>query len=417
MSSYHRWLIVTAVIGLACCASACEASSAGDNGAGPERPFLANHAVVYACQRAHPHSDPTWVVLYQSGADQANARVVYEAAPGYGGLMDGFGFLPSPGGRWLHVWETVVGPEHGAQKTRWFVIELATGRHISVGEQPGRTGLLPYWLDDDRLCLEKGRESAVFNARTGELTGPLPTVLASIERPDQGERYIDSLQPRDAYAFEWRRVYVERHYATEMKGLRSSLDRLGTAWGVTPYRTAKWPDAESPETFLLRPLGVVRLYGWRSLKTNWPSVAVSPLGDLIARSAMVRPGMIHSSAPASSERAAPGNPRGVFRARLDVYDLPLGNWVWGTEIPGDLTRTDSDVFWDFPNATDPWFGAIRWSSDGWYLSFTSSVTLNGQRTANATVVDTRTWQQVLTLPDARNLFVVPAVDQTAESVR
>jgi hypothetical protein len=403
VSSYYGWLIVAAAFCLGCRGWACDAESA-DIAA---ESWLQNHAIVYARQRAHPHAAPTWVILYQNGADEASStRVVHESAVTYNWtLIDGFGFLPSPGGRWLLVWETIRGAEEGSQKTLWFVVELATGRHMKVGEQPGRVGLLPFWLDDDRLSLEKGCQDTVFDARTGTLAAPLPPVAASLERPNQGEeRYIDPLQPHDAEAFEWRHLYVEHHFAAEMAELRAFLGMSETAWGMAPYlRTTKWPPPDSPETLLLRPLGVVKLHGHRSFQANWPSVAVSPTHALIARSAVIEVGRRNTRTI-------------VFQAHLDVYDLHSGERVWGTAIAHDLSRRGhgmmpspfaDNVYLDFPNTSEPWFGALRWSSDGKYLSFTNPVTVNGQRTANATVVDARTWRQVLVLEDASDVFVVP----------
>jgi hypothetical protein len=328
---------------------------------------------------------------------------VYETTPGFEALESGVGFLPSPDGRWLHVWETIMGGQDNSPlTTQWFAVELLTGRRLQIGEQPGRVGFLPYWLDDHRLLLERGDQSTIFDVRDGRLTRPLPVMPAVPESPGRWrERYIDSKWPGDTLAVSWRVAYIQRHYASDLERLSYALAKLESELAVSPYlHLREYPCADLPEDLLLRPMGVVLLSG-PSGKGDWPSVALSPDGRYLARAAVLPIGV----APAGRAGSASSQMR-TFRARVDVFDLSSGERVWAAIIPRDL-KQQGDVFRGLRGTSAASFRGLRWSRDGRYLSFGIPAMINGRHAISETVLERGSWKEIARIPDAYDTFVVP----------
>ena len=97
-------------------------------------------------------------------------------------------------------------------------------------------------------------------------------------------------------------------------------------------------------------------------------------------------------------------------ARLDVFDIASGKSLWHTVIPArDWKRPANDPNIDItsvPPHTSPEFRDLRFSADGEYLSYTTiAETGNDDRTVH--IIDTTTWKEVVTIPEAEGAFVMP----------
>ncbi len=378
-------------------------------GAAPSgQALLHGHAVIYARQRVRRQPDgatPTeWTVYWQKGSDPSEARVLYTSTPGYGPTPARFGYLPSPDGRWLHIWETVeLNPNR--VKTQWVVVEVSGARRLRIGESPGMVGLLPRWLDDHRLRLERGDKSAVFDVHTGKISNPLPRPQTLPERPEYGEREIDSSQ---AAAAAWRRSYVQRYYARDETLLKGMQKEHEGELAISPYlRPGKWPGPDTLESLLLRPLGIVNLSGYMSGKAVWPCVAISPDAKLLARTTFAVTG--RKERTDLGGRAFLGY---AFDARLDVYAVPSGERLWGKVVSQSNPQSDNTALYlthgRLASVLDPWFTNPRWSADGLYLCF---ATVEGpSHRAEASVLDTTTWRVALRITDAIDAFVVSAAE-------
>lgn len=209
---------------------------------------LEGYAVVYVRRQSHrPDGTDSFQAVWQLG-DPDDARVVYETGrwadrdttngPAFPPPV-GCGILPSPDGHWLHVWESVYHGEGGSFKTVWTVVEVPTGRRLTIGELPrDKFGYFPYWLDAHRLSLEKGDERTVFDVGTGQLTRPLS---APRQQPyPYGSRDIDG--KTDAPVAVWRQQYISRHYARELGALGSALATFGRELGISDVPSRRrWP--------------------------------------------------------------------------------------------------------------------------------------------------------------------------------
>jgi hypothetical protein len=134
----------------------------------PKEGPLPGRALIYAemqgkqAGRSVALCDLSWHVMWLPGAGGGPARTVYVGGPKRvfnGRLPAHLGFIPSPDGRWLCVWETHYGPRgqwSDALQTVWTMVKLPEGSKPEIHVQPGLAGHFPLWLDNHRLQLEKG---------------------------------------------------------------------------------------------------------------------------------------------------------------------------------------------------------------------------------------------------------------------
>ena len=320
-----------------------------------------------------------------------------------------FGFLPSPDGRWLCVWETHYGPQgrwDEPVKTVWTMVDLPEGSKREIHMQQGLVGYLPVWLDSYRLRLEKGDLSATFDVRTGKLSPELPAHTP----PRHHEAHDRDVDDDTGAAMAWRREYLAQHFPGGLQVLDQALQVLSSELRIADYlRERGFPRPDTQDDLLFRPMGVVGLWGpWaRYDKRVWPSVAISPDQRLIARAGVLRISEVFELRRWWSTEAGPkaGN---TFDARVDVDELSSRRRLWGISVPRPST-TSADIS---VSDHECWFSDIRWSQDGRYLSFTWHQAPYGYDWVR--VIDASTWREVLRVCNASNAFVVP---DASEGVR
>jgi len=367
---------------------------------------LPGYALVYARRRADPAfatGDGTaWDVVWLPGPGDGSERIIYAGSRTLSGRLPvQLGFLPSPDGRWVCVWETFYGEQGlGTEplKTAWTAVQLRSGRKLDIGSQPGIVGYLPYWSDSQTLLLEKGATTVAFNAATGRVTPHLQTERGV---PGfSGERDVDA---ESEPAADWRSQYLRRHFDREWEALLQAEHSFPDELGIAPYLSARaYPQPDTTVDVLLRPMGIVGLWGYRRRKLMWPTVAVSPDCRFIARAAVLRSGEVVTLA----RRHQLGD-TSTFEARLDVYELSSGRRLWGIAIPWAATLV-GDVAIARPYTRDEaWLGDLRWSGDGRYLS----LTWHQARSDSVSVVDASRWTEALRLQHVTSAFVIPSVAQ------
>jgi len=379
--------------------------------AGLHHSALEDRAVLYL-RRARSRR---YQVVWQRGQETEAGRVIYETGhlrarsvrPSLAPPPEGVGVLPSPDGRWVHVWETAYDGSGASVKTVWLVVEVPTGRRLQIGEQPGGpVGYFPYWLDDSRLLLEKGNYATVFDVRTGLANPRFPAAAKPRYRWSARDIDVGSLGGNDdERTLAWGREYVRRHYSRELHTLRSAVAAFGRDLGLSSYLRAReareWPQPDALEDLLLRPMGVV---AWVRSKQIWPTVAISPGGEMLARTAFVVTGRRQESGLSGDQFLGY-----AFDARLDVYALPGGQRLWGKSAHQPWAQPRDTAMYlgrhGLASVADVWFQDPRWSSDGRYLSFTTRD--ESPRKTTVSVLDSSTWQVVLRIPDATDAFVVP----------
>ena len=382
----------------------------------PNEEPLPGHALVYAEKQgkeANPRTptlyDLSWNVVWLPGAGGGPARTVYVGGPKMsfsGRLPVHFGFLPSPDGYRVLVWETLYEPEgtwDKPLKTVWTIVELPEGKPHLLHVQRGLVGYLPIWLNEYNLQLGKGNVVAIFDARTGLLSPDLPsesTAAATHDREIDGENKA---------AVAWRREYLAQRLPGDREVLDEALRTLPIQLALATYlRERGFPYPDTQDDLLLRPMGVVGLWGpWiRYDKRVWPSIAISPDHKLIARAGVIGSGEVLSlrgfGKGGKAERA------NTFEARVDVYEVSSRRHLWGISVPRpSTTSTDFSV-----SHGECWFSDLRWSEDRRYLSFTWHQAPYGYDWVS--VVDSSTWREVLRVSNASNAFVVPDVEGTGK---
>ena len=426
IGSVARIVLVT-LAGLSCISSGCSravpsnakgATASRDTAAHDMGPRLQSegplpgYALVYA-EKQGKEADPrtstlynlSWDVIWLPGAGGGPARTVYVGGPKMwfnGRLPVYLGFLPSPDGHSLCVWETQYGPEgrwDEPLKTVWTVVELPEGRARPIHMQQGLVGYLPVWLDNYRLRLEKGDLSATFDVRTDKLSQELPANTP----PRRHEAHDRDVDDDTQSAMAWRGEYLAQHFPGDPQVLGEALRTLPTELGLSDYlRERGFPRPDTQDDLLLRAMGVVGLWGpWvRFDKRVWPSVAISPNHRLIARAAVLRTDEVFQLSRWWSTEAGPktGN---AFNAQVDVYEVSSRRHLWGISVPRPST-TPADVS---VSDHECWFSDIRWSQDGRYLSFT----WHQYPHEWVSVVDASSWCEVLRVSNASNAFVAPYV--------
>jgi hypothetical protein len=366
-----------------------------------------------------PQVSPAWAVIcqgpwgkgiYYLALGLSESRLLYQPArPG------GLGYLPSPDGQWLLVWDTPRrGTEDGGYRTWWRLVSVARGGTVELGETEGYPWLLPYWQDADHLLLqgevvlsEAEGSSAAYDVKEGRLSRPL-AALRFVE--SQNDSPLRPSMDRTRLT-----AYAQQHYRRELAVLYHSLWAVpGAATHLWVYTGPSWPHIDEPtEYLLLRNLG---LPSWPDMSvglgapylryTFYPRVAPAPDGTKAAVS-VVRDGPY---------RVASGPDKGRERrarvACLDLYSLPAtarfgtartlrrADWSRGQVTPDRLVIPPPSLVngWLQPMFVDP-----RWSGDGRYLvyGFRSG---DGRSVA---VMDVDSGKDVLSIADASNAFLVP----------
>jgi len=353
-----------------------------------------------------------WQVMWQPGTHTSQQRVVYETAPTRGlvRIPSRLGYLPSPDGRWLLVWETTYPPETpDVLTTTWTAVTLPTGEHVAIAAMQGLAGAFPHWLDDHQVVLEKAGESAVFDVALRRLTGKLP----ERQEPTQtAERDVDD----DNVSAAWRQQFLKRYFQPQLECARgaAATPQLDLRRFLQPR---EFPDADTVEAFLLRPMGLVQVVGYMERKESWPSLAVAPNCGMIARAAVLPVGLAMIDYDSGEHTMGT-----VVRPELAVYDFRSGKQLWRERSRLWSGPQASDVGVELPgDAWEPSYRDIRWSGDGRYLSFTrhNNIDEHGRLTDSTAVVDSTTWTRELRLWDVTNAFVVPNAEQmpTGETTR
>jgi hypothetical protein len=382
--------------------------------------LLAGHALLYSRER----DGVVEVCWHAPGAREP--AVLYRTRPGnlWPWIPAKFGYAPSPDGRWLLAWEVVEAPLHSpkqANSTIWSAVPIAGGRAVRIGKEAGTPFLLPYWLSYDRALLEGDTvlggegEVTVFDVNARRLSRRLPRPL----------RVRATSLWFAARADEVRLVaYVQHHYssalelfggALDVSHLSSDLARLSMLVSSPPDRS----DWDPPEYFLLRSLGLPLAEppgGFQARHMMYPSVAV----DLPRR----RLGLAFVAEQPATPEPAPGvaGPAAGYAAAISVVEMD-------SPVPRAETRRVSLApwrgQWDLgsgrlavpvphydPSHIQIYFGDLRWSCDGAYLSFTRYATPGAARQwgipeTTVLVFDAESWQEVAAVYGGSNAFVVP----------
>jgi hypothetical protein len=204
-------------------------------------------------------------------------------------------------------------------------------------------------------------------------------------------------------AVAWRRHYLAQRLPGDRDVLDKALQTLPAELGLADYLMVI-SHPETPDDLLLRPLGVVGLWGrWvRYDKTVWPSIAISPDRRLIARAGVLKAGQTFQLRRWWSEEEGP-DVSNTFEARADVFDVSSGRHVWGISVSRPSTGPVAVSV--SVSVQECWFNDVRWSEDGRYLSFTWNQPPFGYSWVS--VVDASTWREVLRVCNGSNAFIVP----------
>jgi len=151
------------------------------------------------------------------------SRVVFSSRS-QGGVPDDFGFLPSPNGKWLLLWDYLFwhsGGERGADLTRWLLIHVPDGRARELGRTRGSPWLLPHWKDSQHVLLEGESGSVSFDVKA--VTDEWP--FSSTRDPQTYNNWGERAQARLL-------GYARRYYPNERKILAEKPSRCSARnWG------------------------------------------------------------------------------------------------------------------------------------------------------------------------------------------
>jgi len=369
-------------------------------------------------------------IIKQSLNNPKDSKVIYETGrfPGLKAKLQlapvlgyplGFGMCPSPNGRWLLVWETVEPKaEEGTAylKTVWLMVNIVTGERHKIGEQPGdSTGYFPYWLDNNRILLERGKENAIYNVKTHKLNNPLPQRTTSYFSTQRDIDADEMHTPIDELSRLWRQQFIRDHYAHELSLLNNALGKIKEL-DLSSYlnqhnQTYITIPPDIPENFLIRPMGIVDWGGQGLNKSIWPSVAISPDGKMLARCAFIKTGR-----EASEMIAGKTEKSYFFTSEIAVFSLSSGKRLWGKSVPQPYSQPyETAMYFQHPPRIQwiraPWFKDVRWSRDGRYLYFATrdEMAKKYQQMEKVSVLDSNTWKIVLEIPGATDAFIIPAV--------
>lgn len=316
----------------------------------------------------------------ESGED----RLVYISAESrwHSRVPDALGFLPSPDGGWLLVWDTQYDLESGLPDvTRWALVSLWERRTVDLGESRGEAAFLPRWEDHQHVRLIGDESAAVFDVAAGRQAGGLP------------------MQIMAGHSEEALLEYSRRYHAQDKECLSCALTRLeAESKALASVSVRMEPDGY----IVLRSSGIPGLDKLRPLRPPWarPSAACSPDGSLVACAGwwqyLPSPRDIADGAPVGDI---------AFGGGLGIVEVASGTLVWHLEVaPRYLPGRVPDYHVNPPVSpwTSPTFRDLRWSHDGRYLSWT----LHDDPSPRVIVVDTTSWREVLRIPDAMNAFVL-----------
>ncbi|NIM06826.1 MAG: hypothetical protein GTO55_09820 [Armatimonadetes bacterium] len=332
-------------------------------------------------------------------------EVVLYASSSWGIIPDELGYLPSPDGKWLLVWDTEESYSHqdGDQSTtRWLVIRLTDGKQLEIGKVPGKAWLLPYWQDSGHIALMgEIEEKTVFDVETEQLCRPLP---------QGGRRESDAAASK---ASENRLVsYCQDYHPKDWKYLQLAISGLEKQLELSDYYSHLFVAKEPREYLILRTLGIPSCgllqpqCGGRHFKA--PRVAFSPDYSVIARS------YAWQSEPAKQRSGSVAREKAIGSGvHLEIFEVGSGKRVWSIGFASKPRVLPKG--WPFINPpplpfTTPEIWDTRFSADGRYLSFTTSDEDVGSGYI-VRIVDTANWQEVLRLSDATNAFVIPMPKQ------
>jgi len=364
-------------------------------------------AVIYARKRVLNRNDIQWQIVWQAGGRPAGQRVVHETSPTnlvFCEMPRNFGYLPSPGGSWLCVWEpsgyrardpTVPG------RTTWRLVKVPQGEAFEIAESAQGVAYLPHWLDDRTLLLERGKDALTYELGKLRPSQRLPAAAGVSGDWTQRDVEVEQRSEPGAVATEWRRAYIDDHYRRQAECLRSAWPRLDQVLGLSAYlRPRQYPIPDTLDNMLLRPMGVAALWGFSATKRAWPSIAVSPDCQVVARAGVFVSG-------STLRRSVTGRPEQANRmeARLDVYDLATTAHLYGARTPWPYTTTDDVAVLPGPRGQERWYTDLRWSRDARYLSFTWHE--DSGKDDSVTILDSATWKETLHIPGGSNAFVVP----------
>ena len=422
------------------CGSRPGSTASGEKTARDTAPAAQHYALVYGRASDTGRPDVIWQSLRLD-----EPRVVYESLQERSwAILDDLGWLPSPDGRWLYVWDAPH-DEYGLPVSRQLVlVGLPRGAVVPVGQLGGDERVLPYWQDSVQLVLATPAHETTFDVERRTLTEPLPRWAPPIGLPGDEE----SARELQVALVD----YCSRRYGDNRSCLLLALEGLESELGVMQYLRGRhgWDhcppwEPDVPEYFFLRSIGVLPLDGYRGERAFFPTVVCSPDGRLVARAGVAKIPLRRQSES--------GDWESVFdiEARVDVFDVASRKGVWATAVeqrggPRKLSHPDEPL-WYWPEYPRPYFRDLRWSWDGRYLSFTlcnvpiypglpiprtfserdrpvkvlASEGVAGEypwRTA-VVVVDTFTWYDRTTawsylyIPGGLNAFVVPDATETA----
>jgi hypothetical protein len=302
-------------------------------------------------------------------------------------IPDSTGFLPSPDGQWLMVWEPdPSATKEGRTPTQWLVIRVRDGKSWQLGQTDTPSLLLPRWTDATHVVLEGDTTSATFDTKKQKLLTPLPRW----QGPDEG-----------------RRARTEKRLLVFCR-----RDKVGTQAFLKAWPTVEKelqvndlsPNPTEPKEFVLLRnfgipgMGIIRQQDHSAIMRGMnrlPRVVMNPDGTRLAASFVTN--------------IQTGNVWQWADACLDVFDIASGKSLWHTIIPArDWQRPANDPNIDItsvPPHTSPEYRDLRFSADGKYLSYTTiAETGNDDRTVH--VIDTTKWQEIVSIPKAEEAFVV-----------
>jgi hypothetical protein len=352
-------------------------------------------------------------IYYRTLTGPAARRVYQPARPARSPSVRA-GYLPSPDGQWLLVWETPA-KEDGTygDRTWWRLVSVPRGEVTDIDQTPGPPWLLPYWQDARHLLFQgevalndAAASSAVYDLDSRQLSRPLSALR---EATPQYSRSIRDWLDRTRLT-----LYAQQHYLSELAALGRTLWAVpGEATRLSAYL---WdlPHADPPEYLLLRNLGL-------PLGTEM-SLARGGYSDAFAPRVAPAPDGTTAAVSVIREGAAPGGPGvregyGPLGACLDVLFL-------GSEGQFGTARQLRTVRWsrdDVPlgklalpppvpthGIFQAAFADLRWSADGRYLVYG----LYAAGASTVSVVDAQSWKEVLTIEHASSAFPMPAAGIT-----
>lgn len=336
-------------------------------------------AVLYARAMAD-RVEIMWELL-----GSGKARTVYRSATSrfVRRIPDEIGFLPSPDGRWMVLWETERDDETGLPvRAQWLVARLPDGKLYRLGETRRDANLLPAWEAGPVLVIMGRTGDFRWDPSTGRPRGRLPGPPANARL----------------------REYCQRYYPLGTADLPDAWANVFTP-SDTPYYKR-----QPIEHVLLRSTGIPGMGELRVLGRQvygFPYAAYSPDGSQFA--------FAHRG-ESTALSAADLNLRRPEGARIQIRRIPSRELLWLMDVPA-VYRPSRETPWVRynPPVEGPWtYSAVRdprWSHDGSYFSFT----VEQETETRVVVLDASDWWEVATIPNAMNAFVLPDATEARTS--